>query len=71
MYRLEISSYAGIVIVQASEFEFLAAVQAEVKEVITKYDDLVNSFPKHVPVTSSKPPAKRGRGRPVGSKNKK
>lgn len=68
MYRLEIDSFDGIVIVQTSEFAFLADVQAAVKAVINKHEGLIE---QKVSTPIAKPAAKRGRGRPAGSKNKK
>lgn len=84
MYRLEITSYIGIVKVESTDFEFLADVQAAVKTVrekhIAKYEtplarsDVISAadtlFDQELAKMKAKP-IKRGRGRPVGSKNKK
>ena len=66
MYRLEISSFAGTIIVQTSEFAFLADVEAAVKTVVEKHKDSIGPF-----IVAKSAPSKRGRGRPAGSRNKK
>jgi predicted aconitase with swiveling domain len=69
MYRLEISSFAGTIIVQTSEFAFLADVESAVKNVVEKHKNSIG--PKVNPFIVAKPAARRGRGRPAGSRNKK
>jgi hypothetical protein len=85
MYRLEISSYIGLVKVESTDFQFLADVQAAVESVRVKHDakfevPLTRSnvvamadtlFDKELAKMKTNPPVKRGRGRPAGSKNKK
>ena len=85
MYRLEISSYIGLVKVESTDFQFLADVQAAVESVREKHnakfeDPVTRSdvvamadtlFDLELAKMKTKPPVKRGRGRPIGSKNKK
>ena len=70
MYRLEISSYAGTISVQSTEFEFLKDIQSATKTVVDQHHERANT-PKVMPITFAKTIVKRSRGRPAGSRNKK